>query len=117
VIADDLWVRNHFRPSERRSVRAARFVQHPPSDLRSLVRVRTRQHLGNLEYQRRFGDPAVPTARGWPYVRELLAPGNLTGAPVYVAVNAIAKRRAKRRWRDRALHWDADRTARVRSAS
>ncbi len=74
IIADDLWFREHFAPGERMSVRSARFVQHPPRDLGSLLRVRTRQHLGNLEYHCQFGAPRRGDTRGWGYLRGLLAP-------------------------------------------
>ena len=118
LIADDLWFRNHFEPGERVSVRSARFVQHPPHDLRSLLRVRTRQHLGNIEYRRRFGEVSDADGNGgrWPYLRGLLAPAAVVGTPVYLGVNAVARQRARRRWRDGALHWDADVSARMGSA-
>ncbi len=121
IIADDLWFRDHFRPGERRSVANARFVQHPPRDLRSLVRVRTRQRLGNLELEARGERPASAAAAAKHDRRKALAsfrsPAVAVAAPVYLAVNALAKRRARRRWRDRRLHWDSDVTGRLRSAT
>jgi hypothetical protein len=119
VIADDLWVRDHFRPGERRSIPAASFLQHPPRDLRSLVRVRTRQRLGNLELRRHFGAarPAGARAPRGRSLGRLLQPGALLGAPVYVAVNVAAKRRAARRWRQQRLQWDHDVSGRLRSAT
>jgi hypothetical protein len=127
IIADDLWFRNHFRPGERRSVGAGIFVQQPPRDLRSLLQVRTRQCLGSYEYQRRFGpSDAAPRRFGRAerpphqragYLRGLLHPRAIAGAPVYVAVNAMARQSARRRWRAGALQWDADTSARLGSAT
>jgi hypothetical protein len=117
IIADDLWFREHFRPGERRSVRQVGFVQHPPRDLRSLVRVRTRQRLGNLELREHAGAPVG----GGPGRRRTLAgylrPRAVVGSPVYLAVNAVAQRRARRRWRERRLDWDGDVSGRLRSAT
>jgi len=118
VIADDLWFRNHFDAGERRSVAGASFVQRPPRDMRSLLRVRTRQCLGNIEYRRRFPGPAAEQqGRRTRYVARLLSPSAMAGAPVYLGVNVVARRAARQRWRDGALQWDRDVSARVRAAT
>lgn len=118
LIADDLWFRNHFRPGERRSVPGAWFVQRPPRDLRSLLQVRTRQCLGNIEYRRRIPESAAPPRldRGL-YLRRLLSPAAVIGAPVYLGVNVLARRFARRRWRSGAMQWDRDLSARLRGAT
>jgi glycosyltransferase involved in cell wall biosynthesis len=114
IIADDLWFRNQFRPGERRSVREVAFVQHPPRDMRSLVRVRTRQCLGKLQYEREFGGHfGAPRRERVSYLRRLLSPRAVLGAPVYLGVNTLARRRARRRWTEGALQWDSDVSARL----
>jgi glycosyltransferase involved in cell wall biosynthesis len=117
LIADDLWFRNRFRPVDRRAVDTGSFVQQPPRDLRSLLRVRTRQVVGILEYRDRFGHFGANAGAGPTGMarlgRRLLAPGVLPGAPVYVAVNLLARRAARRRWGAGELQWDSDRSARL----
>lgn len=121
VIADDLWFRNRFPAAARRAVTTVRFVQQPPRDLGSLLRVRTRQVLGNLEYRTRFGHFGAANG-GEPIgqagvLKRMLRPRAITGAPVYVMVNLLARRAARRRWQAGELQWDADLSARLGRAT
>ena len=112
IIADDLWFRNHFSPGERVSVpggpvRAAPAAgpaqppagAHPPAPRQPRVPAALRR-ASHRRQRRALGATCAAC----------LAPApRWLGAPVYLAVNALAKRRARRRWRDGALHWDSGR--------
>ncbi|MEJ2862410.1 glycosyltransferase [Actinomycetospora flava] len=47
IIADDLFIRNIFPPELRLTVECASFLIHPPYNLRNLLRMLTRQWVGN----------------------------------------------------------------------
>jgi glycosyltransferase involved in cell wall biosynthesis len=49
IIADDAFVRRHFKPEERIVVKEAVSIVTPPTTLRGLVKIKTRSHYGNYE--------------------------------------------------------------------
>lgn len=99
VIADDLFAHNLFGRDERQTPATDPAVVEAPRSLQSLLRRRIRVYVGNMQVA---GNPALaglPGAhdRGTAWWRVVLAPPALAPAAVpYVAVNGLAKLRARR---------------------
>lgn len=98
AMSDDLIASVAFRPAERRIVRAARVVVHPPRTTRALIRTRVRALTGTVQLQRQLPD-AVATARTTR--ADLIAivrdrPSTAPRMVVFLAVTAFARLRARR---------------------
>jgi hypothetical protein len=120
LIADDDFVRLHFRPDERRTVDSCSFVIFPPSTLATLVGVKTRSRLGRLELALRFPDRARMDEKSYlpALLRILRLPGVWPSVPVFVYVVVVTWFRANRRLRHGELGtWDRDESSRVRSVA
>ncbi len=117
VVADDLFVQRLFAPEERQIV-DAEFRVRVPSDVGSLIRVRTRVARGNAqltqEEDERFTSSTHGTLRALAgLVRE--QPSCALDAACYVAVTAIARilaRRADRR-AEPSTAWERDDSTRT----
>jgi glycosyltransferase involved in cell wall biosynthesis len=117
VIADDGYVRMHFRADERVRVDDAPVRVKAPATFAGLVAIMTRSRLGGYELERRFPDLVAREQSGKRYgsaagvvaVRPWLWPQ----AFVYLAVNLIARRRAARQLaRREAYVWERDESSR-----
>jgi glycosyltransferase involved in cell wall biosynthesis len=110
---DDLWIRDLFAPSERRTVEEHTFVQHPPLDLRSLIAIRARMHAANMVYRRRYANLA---ARGAHRSTDRGRVGSLSEAvdlAVFSAIQLIARVKGRRKVRrGDAASWERDASAR-----
>ena len=109
LTADDQFVMQQFPARRRRSVRDASFTVHVPARLSDLVAVRTRVYRGNAELASSGESPeAPPGGRGRALARLVLRPKLLPALVVYVAVNAVATRRARRP----STGWERDESSR-----
>lgn len=118
LVGDDAFVRSLFAPQERQVVAGATFTIHPPRTLRSLVAVKTRVWAGNEQHDRAGLRPRSE-ADGAPSAAATLLrrPDLWPALPVYAAVYAVSRLRARRRLRDgTASTWDRDLTSRVQQA-
>lgn len=117
VIADDLFAHNLFARDERQTPATDPVVVEPPRNLRSLLRRRTRVYIGNMQVAADPALAALPGAqdRGTAWWRVVLARPALAPAAVpYVAVNAVAKLRARRLARRAGpVAWGRDETTRT----
>jgi len=121
LTADDLFIRNLFRPEERLSVGSATFLAHPPRDLRSLVAVQTRAQLGKRELHRARGAAApLPGAdrsrRAWAVQRIGALAGHprvWPALPLYLAVHVVARVQARRRLFRGDTGWLRDESSRA----
>jgi glycosyltransferase involved in cell wall biosynthesis len=117
VIADDLFVHNLFARDERQTPATDPVVVEPPRSLRSLLRRRTRVYVGNMQVAADPALAALPGAddRGTAWWRVVLARPSLVPAAVpYVAVNSVAKLRARRVARRAGpVAWGRDDTTRA----
>lgn len=114
IVADDLYVQNLFR-SEERVIVADTFEVVVPRDARGLLAVRTRVARGNRELIRRAEDPHS-MATGGPQTIRALAKLIVTRsrliphAAVYIAINLLARSRARRATPGAA--WERDESSR-----
>jgi glycosyltransferase involved in cell wall biosynthesis len=118
LIADDGYVRLQFAPAERRVLPDVSFQVLPPRRLWSLVRIKARAQLGNLELRSKY--PELQRNEELTHGRALL---RLTREPrrwpellVYLAVRSTARALAWRALRfGAAVRWERDETSRAAS--
>jgi cellulose synthase/poly-beta-1,6-N-acetylglucosamine synthase-like glycosyltransferase len=117
VIADDRFIRDVYRRSERSVVATSPFSIQAPRTLRSLFRRRVRICRGNLEIARHpeLGTLPGSAERSTPWWTSVLKnPLLLPCAAVYVAVNGLARLAALRQVRNKArMDWARDETIRA----
>jgi len=117
VLADDLFARNLFSRTERRAPATDAVVVEAPHTLAALLARRTRVYAGNAQLA---ADPELsrlpggrePRTPWWKVVAR--RPTLVPAASVFVAVNGVAKLRARRLRRDgRSVAWGRDDTTRT----
>lgn len=92
ITAEDLFVRNLFRPHERRAVPGTAFTVHPPRTLGGMLAIRERAYRGKREYfARGFRSAAEPTFQWAGVLRGLHRDPAAT--IVYFGVNILARGR------------------------
>jgi glycosyltransferase involved in cell wall biosynthesis len=110
VTADDQFVQQQFEPAHLKSVGEASFVVHPPRSLRGLVAIRARVYRGNRELAASGLARVNPPPSGAGTVLRLARqPRRAPAVAVYVAVNVLARRRARRA---AGTEWERDESAR-----
>jgi glycosyltransferase involved in cell wall biosynthesis len=114
VIADDLFVRTRFQPSERATIQSIRSRVHPPRTLSALISTRTRIQLGNRQLRQhdaehfgRRGESNLPALAGF-----AMRPLRWPALAVYALVAMRSKLGAKRRLASGRIGWDRDASSR-----
>ena len=110
ITADDQFVMERFATQERRALRSVSFTVHPPRDLPSLLNTRQRTYRGNAELRKHAPpvDDVAPDNRR-ALVHLLRNRHTASAVPVYLAINAVAMRRAMRA---NAGAWERDESTR-----
>jgi glycosyltransferase involved in cell wall biosynthesis len=110
ITADDQYVLERFAPEERHTIRSEEFTIQVPRTLAGVVKVRTRSYRGNLELHSKVQPHSAQNRVDGSSVGSLLRDRRLaTGVPVWLAINAVAKVQARRRWDG---VWERDDTSR-----
>ncbi|MEM1097912.1 MAG: glycosyltransferase family A protein [Planctomycetota bacterium] len=115
IIADDAFARCQFRQDERRVLDGSTFTVRAPRTFWSLVKIKTRSHLGNLELAAKYPDIWAVAAGGPTGLprREFLLPHRWPSTLVYAAVKLISRFRSHRQFRKREFdRWERDETTR-----
>ena len=117
VIADDAYTRAHFGRGELITVPESVTTVHVPSDVRSLIRIKTRSRMGTKELQTKYPDLwRHKSANTTPWIRKLMAVHPLlwptTG--VFLLIQAESRRRANALLRNLdSYEWERDDTSRT----
>jgi len=121
VLADDLFARNLFTREERQAPATDPVLVEAPHTLGALLRRRTRVYVGNSQVA---ADPALAALPGGreprtPWWRVAARrPGLAPSAAVFVAVNGVAKLRARRAARGTGpVVWGRDETTRTAASA
>jgi UDP-N-acetylglucosamine transferase subunit ALG13/glycosyltransferase involved in cell wall biosynthesis len=116
VIADDGFVRALFQADERIRVKGAYSTVKPPTNLLSLIKIKTRSRLGEYQLRDQFPDMQVVDGKSF---REILgfmmkSPLLWLCLPVYVFVNWFTRLRAWKQHKSvKPFHWERDESTRV----
>jgi hypothetical protein len=115
LTADDGYVRIHFAPNERATMRRFHSTVFAPRTVGDLIRIKTRAHYGSLELAALL--PILWHNRGQSNKRALIAlftdPRYWPRLFVYLFVTGVAKHRAKARLHMPMPAWERDETSRL----
>lgn len=115
IIADDLFVRCHFAPSEREAVADIGYVVRPPRTVRALVRSKTRVFAGNAQLRDGWPELRDHASGGGRGRRRLLQRSPDLAGPLatYLAIQGSAKALGLVAYRRGRLEWRRDVTSRA----
>ena len=111
IIADDEFVRRQFAKNERAIVHGSWFAIQTPSNLKSLVKVKTRSRLGTIQLQNCYPE----LTRISETTTDRTEPGDFVRPRfwVYAMITALARVRAASQWRRQQVNqWERDETSR-----
>jgi glycosyltransferase involved in cell wall biosynthesis len=115
LTADDGYVRIQFQADERETLGSASSIVFPPRGVKNLIATKTRAHYGSFELASLF--PRLWQNRGENNNKALMRlfkdPRLWFKLAIYCMVTAIAKHRAKNRFRKATTVWERDTTSRV----
>jgi glycosyltransferase involved in cell wall biosynthesis len=115
LIADDGYVRIHFRENERETLASTHSTVFPPRTLKDLILTKTRSHYGSFELAKLH--PALWKNRGESNNKSLIrlskSPHLWLKLTAYGLITIIARRRARKRLRYGTMNWDRDNTSRA----
>lgn len=115
IIADDGYIRVLFKPHERTSISQAKSTVTAPTTLAGLIKIKTRSRLGGYQMAQRFpellqNDDKDYGSAAWDVLKQ---PSLWACVPVYLYVNLVAKRRAKKQLQSLEKYvWERDESSR-----
>ncbi len=115
ITADDNFVRLHFTPSERETVRDCKSFVTPPKTLSNIIDIKTRSHFGNEELKRLYPELWKENGTGSKLTFAKLAINPLwwPALTVYLYVKLAVKMRVQERFKRGEIHkWERDETSR-----
>lgn len=114
IVSDDGFARLIFSPDERTCLPDCSFRTTPPRTLRSIVRIKTRSHKGNLELKHRFPELQANQGKRWAHtILELfIHPSLWPSAFVYAYVMVISHVSARLKLKRGDMLWERDETSR-----
>lgn len=113
VIADDGYVRSHFYANELGNVPGSKVFVSAPRTLKSLIKIKTRARLGNMELKaRKLGyDKPVPNYKS--AFKGVLLSKYWLSALIYLALVSVFRRRADQQFKDLDNYqWEVDHSSR-----
>ena len=116
IIADDGYIRVLFKPQERAAVAAAKSIVKAPSTLAGLIKIKTRSRLGGFQLAKLYPELLENDDKkyGMAFWDVLKNPSLWPCVPVYVYVNLIAKRRARKQLQQLDQYvWERDDSSRA----
>ena len=113
VIADDGYVRSHFYDHELGNIAGAQVFVSAPRTVKSLIKIKTRARLGNVELKARKLGYDKPEPDYGSILPSLLFSRHWLSAIVYIGFVAIFRSRAKQQFNDLDNYqWEVDHTSR-----
>ena len=115
IINDDGFVRCQFTSEERGNVSGTKVFITAPRDLRSLIKIKTRARLGNMQLAH---EGLCTKAESKPYasiLRQKLLSAAFVSVAVYIMITLIIRFRAKQQFKNLANYrWETDQSSRQR---
>lgn len=113
VIADDGYVRSHFYNHELGNVQGASVLVSAPRTVKSLIKIKTRARLGNLELKARKLGYDKPEPEYGSALSSLLWSRDFFSTIIYIGFAFIFRRRAQQQFHDLDNYqWEVDHTSR-----
>ena len=113
VIGDDGFIRCHFKNSEIANIEGAEIYITAPKDIFSLIKIKTRARLGNMELISRDKCPIQESKHYGNVMRSRLFSKDFIPTAVYIAIALIIRVRAQRQFKKLdSYQWEKDTSSR-----
>jgi len=113
VIGDDGFIRCHFKNSEIANIEGAEIYITAPKDIFSLIKIKTRARLGNMELISRDKCPIQESKHYGNVMRSRLFSKDFIPTAVYIAIALIIRARAQRQFKKLdSYQWEKDTSSR-----
>ena len=118
IIADDRYIRALFKENQRIGVKNAVSIISAPTNLKGLIKIKTRSRLGGYEFESRFPELLDNETKAYGTALMELA-GKFTlwhKAAVYLGINLLTRIRAGQQVKTKGFnHWERDDSSREKS--
>lgn len=113
VIGDDGFIRCHFKNSEISNIKGAQIFIRAPRDIFSLIKIKTRARLGNMELIARNKCPVQEAKQYGNVMRTRLLSRQFFPTLVYIAIALVIRVRAKQQFKQLdSYQWEKDTSSR-----
>ncbi|ORC32651.1 hypothetical protein B4O97_15950 [Marispirochaeta aestuarii] len=117
IIADDGFVRLHFHPSERVTVKSSSVVVTTPRDLANLIKIKSRSHGGTYELRKKYpklfnNETTSPTLSLKRMIEQKVS---IKDSLIYIYVSLVAKFKGKMNQFTGRKKWERDESSRIKS--
>lgn len=113
IINDDGFVRCQFRREERRNIIGTKIYISAPHNLSSLIKIKTRARLGNIQLKASCLCPAQENKAYSQILREKLFSRDAVSALVYIGIVTLIRLRAAWQYGNlQGYRWEKDQTSR-----
>ena len=109
VIGDDGFIRCHFKNSEIANINESEIYISAPRDVYSLIKIKTRARLGNMELIARKKCPIMETKHYGSVMKSRLFSRNFLSASVYIMIALLIRVRAQLQFKKLdSYQWEKD---------
>jgi len=113
VIGDDGFIRCHFENSEIANIKGAEIYITAPRDFYSLLKIKTRARLGNMELIAKKKCPVIEKKNYGNVMKKKLLSKELIPTTIYIAIASIIRLRAKAQFKKiQSYQWEKDTSSR-----
>ena len=113
VIGDDGFIRCHFKNTEISNIEGAEIYIRAPKDIFSLVKIKTRARLGNMELIARKKCPIIEVKNYGNVMKSRLFSKDFFSTSIYILIALIIRVRAKVQFKKLAdYQWEKDTSSR-----
>jgi len=113
VIGDDGFIRCHFKNSEIANIKGAQIFIRAPRDIFSLIKIKTRARLGNMELVARNKCPVQEAKQYGNVMRTRLLSRQFFPTLIYIAIALVIRVRARQQFKQLdSYQWEKDTSSR-----
>ena len=113
VIGDDGYIRCHFKNSEIANIKGAEIYITAPRDFYSLIKIKTRARLGNMELVAKKKCPIIEKKNYGSVMKQKLLSKDFIPTAIYIIIASIIRLRAKSQFKKiQSYQWEKDTSSR-----
>ncbi len=113
VIGDDGFIRCHFKNREISNIEGAEIYISAPRDIFSLIKIKTRARLGNMELLAKKKCPVVEKKNYGSVMKKRLLSKEFLPTSIYILIASIIRLRAKSQFKKiKSYQWEKDTSSR-----
>ncbi|MEE9325996.1 MAG: glycosyltransferase family 2 protein [Cocleimonas sp.] len=113
VIGDDGFIRCHFKNTEIANIKGAEIYIRAPKNIYSLIKIKTRARLGNMELIERKKCPIQEVKNYGNVMRSKLLSKDFFATSIYIAIALVIRVRASSQFKKIATYqWETDDSSR-----